>query len=153
MGILKKKSISALLSATEETERPNLKADSMKDLAEQFMNTDDKKERKKILEEFKKRRLEFADFIKNNPDVVNAEVERALLAAAVGGTYTDVEVTTDKNGHKRVKRTIRQVAPNPKASGKWLTNRDPENWSDKPMEDPELEDTSDIEEALYGKDD
>lgn len=55
-------------------------------------------------------------------------------------------------GAKRSGAGIKKVAPNPSAALSYLQNKDKENWSPNPKADPELEDTSEIEEDIYGKD-
>lgn len=86
-----------------------------------------------------------------NPDLVNAEVERALLSAALGGEYVDEEMRISSNGRRTYKRTKKHIAPNANAALSYLQNKDKENWSTNPKADPELEDTSDIEEDVYGE--
>lgn len=156
MGILKKKSIAALSAALDEIEakktgisQANL--NGLKTLTETYLNTSDKRQRKKLTEDFKARHLELAEFLKANPDLVNAEVEKSLLLAAVGGEYEETETVISSNGKRRIKKTKKQLQPNVAAASKWLNNKNPEEWSDKPQAEPEMEDTSEIDEVLYGE--
>lgn len=157
MGILKKKSIAALSTALIAAEgksygMSNSNLNGLKTLTEAYLNTPNKKQRQKLAEDFKARQLELNTFFKDNPELLNAEVEKALLMAAVGGEYEETEIRIGSGGKKSVKRVKKQIQPNVAAASKWLNNRNPEEWSDKPAADPELEDTSDIEEDIYGKD-
>lgn len=65
--------------------------------------------------------------LKRGKEVVDFEVENALLKRALGYEY---EETTYENGivTKRVKK---QVAPDTTAQIFWLKNRKPNNWRDK----------------------
>lgn len=124
---------------------------SLKQLSEAFLNEKDPDKRKQLTDEFKKQHEELHDFLSANPDLVNAEVERALLSAALGGEYVDEEVRISSNGRRTYKRTKKHIAPNANAALSYLQNKDKENWSTNPKADPELEDTSDIEEDVYGE--
>lgn len=156
MGVIKEKSIKALGAAIMEIENGKSSGlsqslNSLKTLTESYLNTSDKKERSKLTAEFKARHLELAAFLKDNPDLVNAEVEKSLLLAAVGGEYMEEETTLLPNGRRRCKKTLKQVAPNVAAASKWLINKDSENWAEKPISDEETEDTDAIERQLYGE--
>lgn len=116
MGSLKSKSIKALLEGIDEYERTNQRIkgsrlNSIQTLYETLLNTDDKKQRDRISAEFRKRSLEFAEFLNNNPDVVNAETEKALLFAAVGGEYNEEEISFDSKGRKKIKHSKKRVLP------------------------------------------
>lgn len=153
MNIKRKQAINTLAEAVSSVNDLKAKTDiqSLGDLSEAFINTSDKSERKKLAADYKRRHSELQDFLDNNPELVNAEVERALLTAALGGEYTEEEVRVDARGRRSIKRKVKKVAPNPSAALSYLQNKDKENWSPDPKADPELEDTSEIEEELYGK--
>jgi hypothetical protein len=153
VNVKRKQAIDQLGKAIDSVDNLKVKTDiqSLGELSEAFLNTSDKTERKKLAAEYKKRHTELQDFLNANPELVNAEVERALLSAALGGEYTDEEVRIGANGRKTYKRKTRRVAPNASAALSYLQNKDKENWSPNPKADPELEDTSEIEEELYGR--
>lgn len=153
MNIKRKQAIDTLAEAVSSVNDLKVKTDiqSLGDLSEAFINTSDKAERKKLAADYKRRHKELQDFLDSNPELVNTEVERALLTAALGGEYTEEEVRVDARGRRTVKRKVKKVAPNPSAALSYLQNKDKENWSPNPKADPELEDTSEIEEELYGK--
>ena len=48
-----------------------------------FLNEPDKKKRKKLAEEFKKRHLELYEFLKNNQELISAETEIAKTVNAI----------------------------------------------------------------------
>lgn len=151
MNVKRKQAIELLGQAVDNIDNIKVKTDikSLGELSEAFIS--DKADRKKLADDYKKRHSELQAFLDNNPELVNAEVERALLAAALGGEYAEEEVRVDARGRRTVKRKVRKVAPNPSAALSYLQNKDKENWSPNPQADPELEDTTEIEEDIYGK--
>jgi hypothetical protein len=152
MNPKRKQAIELLNQAVQNVSNVKIKTDiqSLGELSEAFLNADSAKERKKLAADFKRSHEELHAFLAENPDLVNAEVERALLTAALGGEIVDEEVRIGANGRKSVRRVKKTVAPNVAAAAKWLENKDKENWSPNPQADPELEDTSEIEEDIYG---
>lgn len=153
MNVKRKQAVDMLSKAITDADNVKAKTDiqSLGELSEAFLNTSDRAERKKLAAEYKKRHKEFQDFLDANPELVNSEAERALLSAALGGEYAEEEVRVDARGRRTVKRKVRKVAPNPSAALSYLQNKDKENWSPNPQADPELEDTTEIEEDIYGK--
>ena len=77
--------------------------------------------------EWKKKELEFSEALKKGKEVIDFEVENALLKRALGYEY---EEETYENGilTKKVKK---QVAPDTTAQIFWLKNRQVEKWRDK----------------------
>lgn len=152
MNVKRKQAVDMLSQAVSGINDLKVKTDiqSLGELTEAFLNTSDKSERKKLATEYKKRHTELKSFLDDNPDLVNSEVERALLSAALGGEYVEEEITIDSRGRRSTKRKIKKVAPNANAALSYLQNKDKENWSPNPQADPELEDTSEIEEDIYG---
>lgn len=153
MNVKRKQAVDMLSKAITDADNVKAKTDiqSLGELSEAFLNTSDKSERKKLAAEYKKRHKEFQDFLDANPELVNSEAERALLSAALGGEYAEEEIRVDARGRRTVRRKVRKVAPNPSAALSYLQNKDKENWSPNPQADPELEDTTEIEEDIYGK--
>ena len=90
LGALNKKSIRSLLEGIDEYEvsQKRIKGgnlNSIKSLYDEFLKTDSKPQRDRLINEFKKRNEEFAEFIQSNPDLVEAELQKALILAASGG--------------------------------------------------------------------
>lgn len=54
-----------------------------------FLNESDKKRRKKLIEEFKKRHLELYEFLKNNADLINAETEISKIIHDISNPKSD----------------------------------------------------------------
>lgn len=129
MGYIKNRSINNLLRGLDEFEKGKKQSatnnsKTLKTLMEDYLNTPNKRQRERMTEEFKARRLEFAEFLKANPELVTIETKNALISAAVGGQYTDDEIAIDNKGKKSVKRSTKQVAPNVTAILKLLEMQD-----------------------------
>ena len=88
MKNLKQKSLATLSDGLKQYEKNIRKADftDFKRFAESFLNEPDKKRRKKLAEEFRKRHTELYHFLKENPELVAAETEISrIVTAAVSG--------------------------------------------------------------------
>lgn len=93
MKKLKQKSLAALADglAKYDNQHNSIKKADFKDLktfSEAFLNEPDRKRRKKLAEEFRKRHGELYQFLKENPELVAAETEtaRTIFAAVSGET-------------------------------------------------------------------
>ena len=85
--------------------------------------------------EWKKKSKEFSESLKKGKEVIDFEVENALLKRALGYEY---EEETYENGilTKKVKK---QVPPDTTAQIFWLKNRKPNNWKDRVETDEDRE--------------
>lgn len=92
---------------------------------------------KDTLYEWQKRFSDFSDALKKGKEVVDREVENAMLKRALGYEYDEVtqEPVTDKDTgitEMRVtKRVTKQIVPDVTAQIFWLKNRKPEEFRDK----------------------
>lgn len=116
MGSLKKKSIRSLLEGIDDYEagQKRIKGgnlNSIKSLYNEFLKTDSKPQRDRLISEFKKRNEEFAEFIRSNPNLIEAELQKALILAASGGEYAEEEITIDSKGRKKVKYVKKTALP------------------------------------------
>ncbi|TKC15692.1 transposase [Robertmurraya kyonggiensis] len=68
--------------------------------------------------------------LKRGKEVVDREVENALLKRALGYTYDEVTVEKSSDGIKR-KVVKKEVVPDVTAQIFWLKNRKPDVWRDK----------------------
>lgn len=101
------------------------------------------------LYEWKNKYHEIDEAIKKGKEVVDREVENALLKSALGYEYTEVqaeeieELDSEGNltGKKKIykKKTKKYMAPNVTAQIFWLKNRKSETWRDKVDKDINLE--------------
>ena len=155
MNPKKKKAIQLLSEAAESAnnkdENPTTDIQSLGDLSKALSVTNDKSEQRRIIKEFMTRNKEFHKLLEKEPDFINSEAERVLLEVAFGAETVSEETKIDSRGRKTYKRKVSRSAPNLQALLEWLRNKDPENWSPNPQAEPELEDTEELEEDIYGK--
>ena len=89
------------------------------------------------LYEWKKKYPEISESLKKGKEVVDFEVENALLKRALGYKYTETtrELMKNKQSGKMelmVTKTVeKEVVPDTTAQIFWLKNRKPEVWRDK----------------------
>lgn len=76
---------------------------------------------------WKKAHSDISDALKRGKEVIDRQVENALLKRALGYTYDEVTF----EGDDEVKRVRKQVVPDTTAQIFWLKNRKPEEWRDK----------------------
>lgn len=97
--------------------------------------------RRQTLYEWKKRFPVISDVLKRGKEVVDRQVENALLKRALGYEFDEVtsELMTVRNKETgkmeevlgETKRVRKQVAPDTTAQIFWLKNRKPREWRDK----------------------
>ena len=74
---------------------------------------------------------EIAEALKQGKEVIDRQVESALLKRALGYEYEEVKMIVTESGGKRVEKTRKQVLPDVGAQIFWLKNRKPKAWRDK----------------------
>lgn len=85
----------------------------------------------KTLYEWKKKYSEFCKSLKKGKEVIDRQVENALLKRALGYEYEETIKLVDDKGKKSVKVITKHVAGDVLAQIYWLKNRKPEKWRDK----------------------
>ena len=97
----------------------------------------------KTLYEWKKKYGEICESLKRGKEIVDRQVENALLKRALGYEYTETTRERDPESDEMVttKKVTKQVAPDTTAQIFWLKNRKPDKWRDK----QEYEDRTAIE--------
>ena len=85
--------------------------------------------------EYKKKYTDFSEALKKGKEVIDIEVENALLKRALGYKYDEV---TYENGVE-TKRVTKEVQPDTTAQIFWLKNRKPNNWKDRVETDEDKE--------------
>lgn len=83
------------------------------------------------LYEWKKKSKEFSESLKKGKEVVDFEVENALLKKALGYTITIKEEKLDKDGCVHTLEKDVHIPPDTTAQIFWLKNRKPNNWKDR----------------------
>jgi len=79
---------------------------------------------------WKNEKPEFADTLKSGKEIVDAQVENALLKKALGYSYTEEKVVTMPDGSVKTEKVIKEVSPDTTAQIFWLKNRKPYEWRD-----------------------
>lgn len=85
------------------------------------------------LYEWKKSYPEISEALKRGKEVVDIEVENALLKRALGYDYTEERVEISEKDGRKVIQTTKHIAADTTAQIFWLKNRRPDKWRDKPM--------------------
>ena len=70
--------------------------------------------------------------LKRGKEVVDIEVENALLKRAMGYDYVEERVEVNGNGKRKVTQTTKHVPGDTTAQIFWLKNRRSDRWRDKP---------------------
>ena len=107
---------------------------------------------------YKNEHLEILEALKRGKEVVDREVENALLKRALGYSYKETtrELVIDKKtgkSHMEITKVVeKEVVPDTTAQIFWLKNRKPEEWRDKRQVEEKLEiETDGFIEALKGE--
>lgn len=81
---------------------------------------------------WKNEHLEILEALKKGKEVVDIQVENALLKRALGYTYKETTSECDKDGELKVTKVVtKEVVPDTTAQIFWLKNRRPDLWRDK----------------------
>ena len=98
------------------------------------------------LNEWKKKFPDISDTLKKGKEVVDYEVENALLKRALGYSYEEVTKEAQLNPRTGkyelaiTKVVTKEIVPDTTAQIFWLKNRKPDKWRDK-MKETESEET------------
>ena len=91
------------------------------------------------LYDWKKKEVNIADALKRGKEVIDFEVENALLKKALGYTITIKEEKLDKDGCVHTLEKDVHIPPDTTAQIFWLKNRKPNNWKDRVETDEDKE--------------
>ena len=83
------------------------------------------------LYEWKRRFPEISEALKKGKEVIDRQVENALLKRALGYSYDEIMVEESDTGAKR-RVTTKFVVPDTTAQIFWLRNRRPDMWRNNP---------------------
>ena len=87
------------------------------------------------LYDWQKEYPEIAHALKRGKEIIDRQVENALLKRALGYEYEEVKMVVEKdekgNEKKRQEKVIRKVVPDTTAQIFWLKNRKPGEWRDR----------------------
>ena len=84
------------------------------------------------LYDWKNKFPKISEALKKGKEVVDIQVENALLKRALGYTYKETTSECDENGELKVTKVVtKEVVPDTTAQIFWLKNRRPDLWRDK----------------------
>ena len=87
------------------------------------------------LYDWKNKYPDISNALKRGKEVIDRQVENALLKRALGYEYEEVKqiIEKDEKGRdrKRIEKTIKHVIPDTTAQIFWLKNRKPDVWRDR----------------------
>lgn len=83
------------------------------------------------LYEWKKKQKDISDVLKKGKEIVDRQVENALLKRALGYEYEEIKEKYENGVCTERTVTKKEVAPDTTAQIFWLKNRKPEEWRDK----------------------
>lgn len=86
------------------------------------------------LYEYQKKYTNFAQSLKRGKEVIDLEVENALLKRALGFTYIEKTTETFPDGSQKVKEVNKVISPDVTAQIYWLKNRKPQVWRERQIE-------------------
>ncbi len=94
------------------------------------------------LYEWQKKYPEISEALKKGKEVIDRQVENALLKRALGYEYEEVKQIIEKDDkgkdRKRIEKTVKHVVPDVGAQIFWLKNRKPHEWRDKQQVDLDI---------------
>lgn len=104
------------------------------------------------LYEWQNKYPEIRDALKIGKEVVDRQVENALLKRALGYDYEEVKQVIEKGTNdtvrRRTEKTSKHVAGDVTAQIIWLKNRKPEAWRDRPTNTDRLEQEARIDKMI-----
>lgn len=106
------------------------------------------------LNSWKDKYSDISDTLKRGKEVVDRQVENALLKRALGYEYTETtrEYIPELDEMKATKKVTKRVAPDITAQIFWLKNRKPDKWRDKLNRDCSSEDETEGVEIINDAD-
>lgn len=111
LGILKERSTKNLIEALKKYEdsKSNANMEDLKSFMSAFLNTSDKKQRRKLVDEFKRRHMELYQFIKDNSELINAETEVSkIVTNALNGNTIETENAEISNLFKIIEEKLNE---------------------------------------------
>ena len=86
------------------------------------------------LYEWKAKYPEISEALKKGKEIVDIQVENALLKRALGYEYMEERVEISEKDGRKVIQTTKTALPDTTALIFWLKTRRPDEWRDKPQE-------------------
>ena len=84
------------------------------------------------LYDWKNKHPKISEVLKKGKEVVDIQVENALLKRALGYDYQEQRIEKSEKDGTKIIQTIKHVPADTAAQIFWLKNRRPDKWRDKP---------------------
>lgn len=97
---------------------------------------------------WKKKYSDISDTLKAGKEVVDRQVENALLKRALGYSYTETTRELREGQLVVTKEVVKEVVPDTTAQIFWLKNRKPSEWRDKQSVDMNISNRDETVEKL-----
>ena len=100
----------------------------------------------KTLYDWKKKYSNICDTLKRGKEIVDIQVENALLKRALGYTTTETKI---KKGYGEILEEVvitKEIPPDTTAAIFWLKNRRPEQWREKREVEQTIQNNTEIDE-------
>lgn len=85
----------------------------------------------KTLYVWKNKYSSICDALKKGKEIIDIQVENALLKRALGYKYTETKTEREGGTLTKVVTTVKEVVPDTTAQIFWLKNRKPDKWRDR----------------------
>lgn len=106
------------------------------------------------LYDWKNKYPDISNALKRGKEVIDRQVENALLKRALGYEYEEVKQIIEKDGNgkdkKKIEKTIKQVVPDTTAQIFWLKNRKPQEWRDRREIETNKEELNKLDKLIEG---
>lgn len=128
----KKRSINTLKSAIAECENGDTERfNGFKRLCEAYVSTGDQKQRERAIAKIVRQEKGLQGVLKENDDIITANIEQALTELAIGCTVTEERIKIGKGG-KVIQKVTKRLPPNQSAAEFLLINKCPDRYARNP---------------------
>ena len=129
----KKKSIESIKSALDSAKKSveSSTANGFKRLCAAYISTGDAKQRERAVNKVLRQEKGLNEMLRQNDDILTADIEKAMTELATGCTVTETRVRTGTGG-KIVEMIVKQLPPNQAAAEFLLINKASDRFSRSP---------------------
>ena len=133
MSSARKKSIASLKNAIAAggSITENDRINGFKRLCAAYLSTGDAKQRERAVNKVLRQEKELNEMLRQNDDILTADIEKAMTELALGCTVTEKRIRTGSGG-RVVEEIVRQLPPNQAAAEFLLINKASDRYSRAP---------------------
>lgn len=93
---------------------------------------------------WKNKHPEISEALKKGKEIVDIQVENALLKRALGYDFQETRIEKSEKDGTKIIQTLKHIPPDTTAQIFWLKNRKPDKWRDKPIGENDGKDIEDL---------